>query len=123
MARSGPAISCGPGDRRELARLAGSRTESRPMVERAQIVLGCLAGKRVKEVARTCRTRPNTVIKWRQRFAQRGLAGLCDAPRPGAKPVYGEDFRNRVLALLEQPPPAGQAAWDGPAVGGRLNGL
>jgi transposase len=92
------------------------------MVERAQIILGCLAGKRVKEVAGACHTRPNTVIKWRQRFAQRGLAGLRDAPRSGAKPVYGEDFRNRVLALLEQPPPWGQASWDGPAVAATLQG-
>ena len=92
------------------------------MVERAQIILGCLAGKRVKEVARTCHTRPNTVIKWRQRFVQQGLAGLRDAPRPGAKPVYGEDFRKRVLALLEQPPPPGQASWDGPAVAVTLQG-
>ncbi len=122
MARNAPAISCGPEDRQELARLAGSRTESRQMVERAQIILGCLAGQRVKEVARACHTRPNTVIKWRQRFAQRGLAGLRDAPRPGAKRVYGEDFRNRVLALLEQPPPSGQASWDGPAVAATLQG-
>jgi transposase len=90
------------------------------MIERAQIILGCLAGKRVQEVARTCDTRPNTVIKWRQRVAQRGLAGMVDAPRPGAKPLYGPDFRNRVLALLEQPPPAGQACWDGPAVAAAL---
>lgn len=122
MARSAPAISCGPEDWRELARLAGSRTESRPMVERAQIILGCLAGQRVNEVARACHTRPNTVIKWRQRFAQQGLAGLRDAPRPGAKRVYGEDFRKRVLALLEQPPPPGQACWDGPAVAATLQG-
>lgn len=122
MARSAPAISCGPEDRRELARLAGSRTESRPVVERAQIILGCLAGQRVKEVARACHTRPNTVIKWRQRFAQQGLAGLRDAPRPGAQRVYGEDFRKRVLALLEQPPPPGQACWDGPAVAATLQG-
>ena len=122
MARSAPAISCGPEDRRELARLAGSRTESRPMVERAQIILGCLAGKQVKEVARACHTRPNTVIKWRQRFARQGLAGLRDAPRPGAKRVYGEDFRKRVLALLEQPPPPGQASWDGRAVAATLQG-
>ena len=122
MARSAPAISCGPEDRRELARLAGSRTESRPVVERAQIIMGCLAGQRVKEVARACHTRPNTVIKWRQRFVQQGLAGLRDAPRPGAKRVYGEDFRKRVLALLEQPPPPGQASWDGPTVAATLQG-
>jgi transposase len=122
MARNAPAITCGSEAQQELARLAGSRTESKQMIERAQMILGCLAGKRVTEVARLCHTRPNTVIKWRQRFTQRGLAGLLDAPRPGAKPVYGEDFRNRVLALLEQPPPAGQACWDGPAVAVALNG-
>lgn len=41
--------------------------------------------------------------------------GLRDAPRPGAPRVYDETFRNRVLATLEQPPPSGQATWDGPA--------
>jgi len=122
MARNAPAITCGSEDRQELERLAGSRSESKQMIERAQIILGCLAGKRVKEVAHICHTRPNTVIKWRQRFAQRGLTGLRDAPRPGAKPIYGADFRNRVLALLEQPPPAGQSNWDGPAVAAALHG-
>jgi len=122
MARNAPTITCGPEDRQDLERLAGSRTESKQMIERAQIILGCLTGKPVQEVARTCHTRPNTVIKWRQRFAQHGLAGLVDAPRPGAKPLYGADFRNRVLELLEQPPPAGQACWDGPAVAAALEG-
>jgi transposase len=92
------------------------------MVERARIILGCLEGKRVQQIARDCGTRPNTVIKWRQRFVQGGLAGLRDAPRPGAKPVYGADFRNQVLAVLETSPPAGQACWDGPAVAAKLDG-
>src|SRR5258706_82119 len=82
----------------------------------------CVAGEREKEVPRRYQTRPNRVIKWRRRFVQHGLAGLRDAPRPGAKPVYGAEFRNRVLALLEKPPPAGQACWDGPAVATALKG-
>lgn len=122
MARNAPAISCGSQEKRELERLAGSRTESRQMVERARIILGCLAGQRVNEVAHACHTRPNTVIKWRQRFVQAGLAGLRDAKRPGARRIYGEDFRKRVLALLEQPPPSGQANWDGPALAAALQG-
>ena len=122
MSRNAPTISCGPEDRQELERLAGSRSESKQMIERAQIILGCLAGKPVQEIAQSCRTRPNTVIKWRQRFTQGGLAGLRDAPRTGAKRVYGADFRNRVLALLEQAPPKGQAVWDGPAVAATLHG-
>ena len=122
MAKTAPAISCGPEERQELERLAASRTGSKQTVERARIILGCLGGKRVKEIARHCQTRPNTVIKWRQRFVSQGLKGLRDAPRPGAKRRYGDAFRNRVLAVLEQPPPAGQASWDGPAVARAVQG-
>ena len=122
MPRIASQITCSEEDRETLARLAASRTVPNQAVERARIVLGCLAGERVKEIARRCHTRSNTVIKWRQRFAQHGLKGLEDAPRPGAKRVYDEDFRNRVLATLEKPPPAGQAAWDGPAVAKVVNG-
>ena len=121
MSRTAPQITCGPEDQQTLKRWAVSRTEAKQLVERARIILGCLEGKRVQAIARECGTRPNTVIKWRQRFVHGGLAGLRDAPRPGAKPVYGVDFRNQVLAVLEMPPPAGQACWDGPAVAAKLD--
>jgi len=122
MSRTAPTISCSPDERRELERLAASRTESKQMVERARIIIGCLAGRRVREIARQCQTRPNTVIKWRQRFVGQGVKGLRDAPRPGAQRRYDEAFRKRVLAVLEQPPPAGQATWDGPAVARAVEG-
>lgn len=86
------------------------------------MILGCLDGMRVQDVASSYRTRPNTVIKWRDRFVDQGLPGLEDEARPGARKVYGEDFRLRVLATLEQPPPAGQAVWDGPAVATAVEG-
>jgi transposase len=122
MPRIASTISCSSEDEQELKSLAVSRTEPRQAVERARMVLGCLEGRQVKEVARRCHTRANTVIKWRQRFAAQGLKGLGDAPRPGAKPIYDQAFRKRVLALLETPPPGGQAAWDGPAVAAIVNG-
>ena len=55
-------------------------------------------------------------------FCATGLGRVARCAAIGAKPVYGEDFRNRVLALLEQPPPWGQASWDGPAVAATLQG-
>jgi transposase len=122
MPRTAPAISCGLEDRQKLEQLAASRTESKQMVERARIILGCLSGQGVKETARQCHTRPNTVIKWRQRFMSAGLKGLRDAPRPGAQRRYDDAFRKRILAVLEQPPPAGQATWDGPAVARAMGG-
>ncbi len=116
MARIAPQITCSDADQQELERRARSRTEPKQDVERARIILACLAGKTNQEIARQYRLRPNTVGKWRTRFSQRGLKGLRDAPRPGAKPRYGPEFRKQVLETLEKPPPKGQATWDGAAV-------
>jgi hypothetical protein len=39
-----------------------------------------------------------------------------DLPRNGRPVQYDAEFRNSVLNLLETPPPAGQARWDGGSV-------
>ena len=83
------------------------------MAERARIVLACVRGKRNKEVASEMGLRPNTVGQWRRRFAEHGIAGLRDASRPGKPRKYGTELRDRILAQLELPPPAGMASWDG----------
>jgi transposase len=83
------------------------------MVERARMVLGCLQGKEIQQVARETGASIPTVSKWRRRFAQDGVPGLHDRPRSGKPPTYDAIFRDRVLALLEQPPPAGLGQWDG----------
>lgn len=90
------------------------------LVERAQMILMCLQGESVSAIAENLDVRPNTVIDWRRRFEQEGLAGLQDRPRSGKPAVYTEEFRNKVLATLELPPPSGQAQWDGPAVAKHL---
>jgi transposase len=121
MGRKAQPIECDEKQRKGLEQLARSRSKPRQQVERARMVLGCVEGSEVKEVAARCHTRPNTVIKWRQRFATQGMDGLRDAPRAGTRRIYDEAFRNRVLATLEKPAPAGQAAWDGPSVAAQLN--
>jgi transposase len=105
---------------RELERLSRSRSGEVRLAERARIVLACLAGKRNDEVAHELGVRPNTVGLWRQRFAARGLSGLCDAPRTGKPAKYGAELRRRVLAQLELAPPAGMASWDGGSLAAAL---
>jgi transposase len=90
------------------------------MVERARIILAGLEGKQIQQVARELGVSIPTVSKWRQSFALWGLKGLLDRPRSGKPVTYGDAFRNRVLALLEQPPPNGMSHWDGPAVAEQL---
>ena len=72
------------------------------MVERARIVLACLQGKEIQQVAREPGASIPTVSKWRRRFAQDGVSGLQDRRRSGKPPTYDATFRDRVLALLEQ---------------------
>lgn len=120
MPRKAPIIICSEEDRKTLELWVRSRTMEVRLVERAKIIMQCLEGKAVNQIARDMKVRPNTVIDWRRRFAEKGVPGLCDLPRSGKPAHYNKDFRDRVLAALEQPPPTGQATWDGPAVARHL---
>lgn len=113
MARVAVPLSCTAEVMAELERMSRSRSGEVRMAERARIVLACLRGKRNDEVASEMGVRPNTVGVWRRRFAERGMAGLRDKPRPGKPAKYGVELRTRILAQLEWPPPAGMATWDG----------
>jgi len=77
----------------------------------------------VKEVARACHNSPNTVIKWRQRFCATGVCRVARCAATGRPAVYGEDFRKRVLALLETTSSSGPSLLDGPAVAATLQGF
>src|ERR1700704_5835697 len=120
MPRHAPALECSAEDAAKLATLSKSRTEEARTVERARIILACLEGKEIQQVARELGVSVPTVSKWRKRFAWWGLRGLTDRPRPGKRVTYDAAFRNRVLALLEESPPPGMPHWDGPAVAEKL---
>src|SRR5216683_2336897 len=120
MPRHAPELECSDEDREQLVTWSKSRTEEARFVLRAKMVLACLEGREIQQVAQDLRVSNPTVSKWRSRFALFGLRGLWDRPRPGKPPSYGTAFRNRVLKLLEQTPPAGQARWDAPSVAEQL---
>lgn len=121
MPRVAVALSCSAEDLDLLKRMTRSRTSEVRMAERAKIVLACIEGNRNDEVARDLGVRPNTVGLWRRRFADCGIAGLSDKHRSGKPKKYGDDLRDKVLAQLEQAPPAGMASWDGGSLAKALN--
>jgi transposase len=121
MPKSYPIPQCSEKDRLLIEEWAKSRTMESRVVERAKIIQRCLRGKPVKKIAQELKVRPNTVIDWRRRFEAKGVEGLRDLPRSGKPPKYTGEFRNKVLATLEQPPPLGQSVWDGPAVAKHLD--
>jgi transposase len=120
MPRHAPELKCSAEEKASLVTITKSRTAEARTVERARIILACLEGKEIQQVARELGVSIPTVTKWRRRFALWGLRGLRDQLRPGKPAKYDATFRNRVLALLEQPPPPGMSHWDGPAVAEKL---
>ena len=102
-----------PKERRELeARCRSPRTQQRDL-KRARIILLAAAGRSTRSIAVEVGVQPRIVSHWRQRFADRGLDGLQDKPRPGKAPVYTSATDRRILALLDKPAPQGFARWNG----------
>src|ERR1022692_1255866 len=121
MPRHAPELECSVEDKASLVAITKSRIEEARAVERARIVLACLEGKEIQQVARELNVSIPSVSKWRRRFSLWGLRGLRDQPRPGKPVRYDTAFRNRVLSLLEETPPLGMSHWDGPAVAETLD--
>src|SRR3954466_9292964 len=100
-------------DRRVLERRARDKGAPARVVERARIVL--LAADEVpgKQIAAMVGCAEGTVVTWRGRYAERGLAGLADLPRSGKPSPLPEGLRDRVLQLtLTEPPTAlGATHW------------
>ena len=114
MARVAASVTCSDPDRKELERLSASRTEQARLVERAKIVLGCLAGERNDQIASRMKLQSNTVATWRKRFTQGGIKALGDRARSGKPPTYvASDLRERIRKQLELPAPVGLSSWDG----------
>jgi len=89
------------------------KTEQR-LAKRARIVLLAADGISTRQISRTVGLSIGKTSQWRVRFARDRLAGLRDKPRPGSKPIYTEATGRRILAQLNEPPPAGYARWTAP---------
>src|SRR4051794_35673709 len=113
MAAHARTVDIPEADRGELQRRARSKGAPARVVERARIVL--LAGEGVpgKQIAARVGCAEPTVVTWRGRYAESGLAGLADLPRPGSPSPLPEALRDRVLELTLTEPPTrfGATHW------------
>jgi transposase len=89
-------------------------------LKRARIVLLAAAGRSTRSIAKEVGVQPRIASLWRHRFADEGLGSLKDKPRPGKEPIYTKATDKRILALLDNPPPAGFARWTGPLLADAL---
>lgn len=92
-------------ERDQLVRWSRRRKSSQALALRSRIVLACAEGRSNKEVAAACGVSQATVGKWRRRFCELRLDGLCDDPRPGRPPsISVQQVEDVVVATLESTP-------------------
>jgi len=98
-------ISLTAADRAALGDWARRRKTAQGLARRARIVLACAEGGTNGAVAQALRLSRPTVALWRRRFAERGLDGLLDEPRPGApRRITDAQVERAVTATLEAAP-------------------
>jgi transposase len=95
-------------EREVLERWARRAKSAQALALRCRIVLAAADGELSKEIAARLGCNRSTVGRWRGRFAERGLGGLHDEPRPGKPRSISDDDVERVIVktLEEQPPGA-----------------
>ena len=113
MARPAREIICTPEQKLDLETILKSRKQKSGVHLRVRMILQCMDGWKISEIAKANRVTSATVILWKNRYIAHGIEGLFDRARSGRPATYTQEFKATILAKLEEEPPAGYAQWDG----------
>jgi transposase len=100
--RPAPALLLRDGDREELERRTRSDRVGARAAKRARIVLLAADGEANTRIAELTDSTVTTVLNWRGRYEERGIAGLTDVSKPGRPREL--DHRAIVAETLKPPP-------------------
>ena len=98
-------------ERRQLETLAHSPTTEQRTRLRCRIVLAVSQGASNKATAKALKVNRHTVEIWRKRYAEKGIRGLKEAPRPGRPARLSTSKVQTVVQQALQPPP-GRRRWN-----------
>jgi putative transposase len=111
MARIAKPIKLTMEDRESLLTMSRSRKLERRYVERAEVILLSEQGMSMdKIIEHTGLSRP-VVNKWRQRFREKGVEGLKDAPRSGKPRTITAQQQAMVIDKACSKPDDGYTNW------------
>ena len=117
--RTAEALALRDQDRGELERLTRSSRVAAGLASRARVVLLAAEGTPNRVIAERVGLSRPSVNKWRARYAERGLDGLTDEPRPGPAPRVDQQ---RIITATLTPPPKrlGVTHWSSRLLASRL---
>lgn len=99
-------------ERGALERLARRRRSAAGLAQRCRIVLACAEGLTNVAVAERIGVSVPTVRRWRGRYAEHGVDGLLDDPRPGQpRKITDEQVEDVIVKTLETAPPDDGTHW------------
>lgn len=104
-------VTVSPSERTTLEQWARRRTTAQGLAQRAQIVLGCAAGRSNSEIAAELRITRQTAGRWRQRFVLKRLDGLVDEPRPGTPRRLSDAQVEQVIIDTLETKPTDATHW------------
>lgn len=111
MANQARPIVLADADRDELERIQRSSSAPAGLSRRARAVLLMAKGVSGVEIARLTGYTVVQVSRIRRRFAEGGMPGLYDRPRPGCPKTITARQTARVVALTLKPPGEGLSHW------------
>ena len=111
MGKTAVAIELSESERRELGGLASRRKTAQGLAQRARIILLAAEGLENKDISLRVEAAPNTVGKWRRRFAKCRIDGLYDEPRPGAPRQIGDDEVAEIIRQTLETTPRDATHW------------
>lgn len=104
----------------ELEALAGSRTTSAALVQRARMILAMADGVPYNALADRFETSTTTLTRWRKRFVHHGVPGLLDRIKKGRGHGITAKDEARILAETKKSPPEPLTHWTSRRLGRKL---
>lgn len=110
MAGTARKIEISREDRETLLKWKRSPTTPQKLVRRADIVLAAAEGLNNKAISERGLGSEQTVCLWRKRYAEYGIEGLQDEPKPGRPRRIGQNKVAEIVATTLTPP-EGTTHW------------
>jgi transposase/transcriptional regulator with XRE-family HTH domain len=112
MRAPSPPLLMSDGQREILESLAKSHTAAHREVRRAKALLLAADGMANTAIAIQLGVSPSSVVAWRQRFGEEGVAKLGQVrPGRGRKAQIPADKIDEIVGLTQQAKPAGETHW------------
>jgi transposase len=88
----------------ELAKLYRTTHNMRLHIRAQMVLLAAEQHMVAADIAKIVRTDEQTVRRWLKRYQTEGIAGLSDAPHPGATPTVNDEYKAKLALVARQRP-------------------